>query len=62
MKMKKFEFIERVNIYFTVEAENQEEAWQKLDQVKIPYDSIREVADVDILECFINYEWEIEND
>ena len=59
--MKKFEFIERVNVYFTVEAENQDEAWAKLDQVKLPYDALREVADVDILECFINYEWESED-
>ena len=59
--MKRFEFIERVNIYFTVEAENDQEAWAKLDQVKLPYDALREVADVDILECFINYEEEIKN-
>lgn len=59
--MKRFEFIERVNVYFTVEAENDQEAWEKLDQVKLPYDTLREVADVDILECFINHEEEIQN-
>ena len=51
---KVFEFIERVNVYYSVEAETEEEAWAELDKLEVSYDSIREKGQVDILECAIN--------
>jgi hypothetical protein len=59
--MKRYEFIERVNVYYTVEAENADEAWAKLDKLEVSYDAIRDKGDVDIIDCCINYEEEIEN-
>ena len=51
--MKSFEFAEKVFVYYTVEAETEEEAWQKLDKIKVPYGDA-DVTSVDVVECFVN--------
>jgi hypothetical protein len=51
---KIFEFIERVHVYYSVEAETEDEAWAELDKLEVSYDSIREKGSVDIIECCIN--------
>ena len=57
--MKLYEFIERVNVYYCVEAESIDDAWTELDKLNISYDSIREKGQVDIIECYINSQEDI---
>ena len=34
--MPRYEFLEKVHVYMTVEANSEEEAWAKLDEIEIP--------------------------
>ena len=49
-----YEFIERVHVYFTVEAESEEDAWKELDKLNVSYDSVRKSGEVNVIECYIN--------
>ena len=55
--MPKYEICEKVFVYYTVDAETEEEAWQKLDKIKVPYGD-SEITCVDIFECDITEVWE----
>jgi hypothetical protein len=59
--MPKYEICEKVFVYYTVDAETEEEAWQKLDKIKVPYGD-SEITCVDIFECDITEIWENENE
>lgn len=50
-----YEFLERVNVYYSVQADNEEDAYKELDKLQVSYDAIREKGSVDIIDCFINY-------
>ena len=58
--MPKYEFIERVHIYMTVEANSEEEAWTKLDEIDLPICQDPRVV-YDSVECSINEIWENAN-
>jgi hypothetical protein len=46
--MANYTFKERASIYTTVEADSIEEAWEKLDAIKI---EVPKEVDIDIFEC-----------
>ena len=58
--MPKYEFLEKVHVYITVEANSEEEAWTKLDEIELPISQDARVS-YDTVECSINEIWEIEN-
>ncbi len=60
--MRNYEFIERINVYYTVEAESEEDAWRKLDKLDTPYEKPWDSnISVDVIDCEINHIWESEN-
>jgi len=46
--MANYTFKEKASIYTTVEADSIEEAWEKLDAIKI---EVPKEVDIDIIEC-----------
>lgn len=58
--MPKYELCEKVFVYYTIEADSEDEAWRKLDKIKVPYGD-SEITSVDVVECFVNEIWEDEN-
>ena len=52
-----YEFIERVHVYMTVEANSEEEAWAKLDEINLPICQDPRVSQESV-ECLINQVWE----
>lgn len=59
LKMAIYEFIEKVNVFMTVEANSEEEAWAKLDEITLPISQDPRVHQESV-ECFINYVYESE--
>lgn len=60
--MKRYEFMEKVHIYYTVYAESEDEAWSELDKISKPIEQNHtQDYSVDVIECFINYAEESEN-
>ncbi len=61
--MPNYQFIERLHVYYTVEAESEEEAWEKLDQLNPPHlDKIWDSnISYDSVQCEINEIWESED-
>ena len=60
--MPKYQFIERVHIYYTVEAESEEEAWEKLGELDNPCSKSSDPSiSFDVVQCEINDIWEDEN-
>ena len=58
--MPKYQFIEKVNVFMTVEANSDEEAWDKLDEIVLPICQDPRVF-YDTVECFIHEKWEDED-
>ena len=58
----KYQFIERVYVYYTVEANSEEEAWEKLPELDPPYyKSCDHDVSFEVEECWIENVWEFEN-
>lgn len=49
----KYELCEKVFVYYTIEADTEVEAWEKLDAIKVPYSGDGIVL-VDVVDCFVN--------
>ena len=50
--MPKYEICEKVFVYYEVVADTEEEAWQKLDKIKVPYGDA-DISCVDVVQCEI---------
>jgi hypothetical protein len=48
----KYELCEKVFVYYTIEADTEEQAWQKFEKIKVPYGDY-EIACADVFECDI---------
>ena len=58
--MPKYEFLERVHVYTTIEANSEDEAWEKLDEIVLPLSQDPRVS-YDSVQCVINEIWEDED-
>jgi hypothetical protein len=59
--MKRYEFVEKVFVYMTIEANSEEEAWNKLhDEIELPICQDPRVS-YDSVECILDNIEEIEN-
>ena len=58
--MPKFEICEKVFVYYEIDADTEEQAWQKFEKVKVPYGDYA-IACADVFECDITETWENEN-
>ena len=53
--MPRYEFIERVHIYYTVSAKSEDEAWNELQKLEGPFnESWDKNISVDVVQCEIN--------
>lgn len=60
--MPNYQFVERVHVYYTVEADSEEEAWEKLGEMDTPYEkSWDSNISFDVVQCEIENIWEDEN-
>jgi hypothetical protein len=60
--MPNYQFIERVHVYYTVVADSEEEAWDKLGEMDTPYEkSWDSNISFDVVQCEIENIWEDEN-
>ena len=60
--MPRYEFIERVHVYYTVTADSENEAWRELDKLDTPYEkSWNSDISIDVIDCEINHILEDEN-
>lgn len=57
---KIYEFTEKATIVYTICADNEEDAWEKLDKYKLIPTELENTV-IDVHECFISYEQEVEN-
>lgn len=51
--MAQYEFLERINVFYYVEAESEEDAWKKFEKIKPPYKDTKNTS-LDIMDCYIN--------
>lgn len=58
--MKVYEFLERVHVYYSIEAESEDEAWEKMRDIDCPLSKDPQVS-YDAIECVLNNVEDIEN-
>ena len=57
--MPKFEIREKVFVHYEIEAETEEQAWQKFEKIKVPYGDYA-ITCADVFECDITEVYENE--